>query len=118
MNGIPKDLKTDNFLGKELSQICVSQYHVDFVFSDELRIKTEVPFLLYSSDAASRILQGVPIVEGSVFLLIGKQIAAVQILDKHHLRIEFEGDGALVFIDSSRSFESFSIRIDQDEVFV
>jgi hypothetical protein len=118
MYGLPKDFDASIFVGHELTQICFTANTIDFAFGDDIAITLTSSFKHSSATNDWEHTESVPVSSSTLMRLIGKRVTSADAVKDGTLTLSFETKERLTFLDDSRDYESYSIRIGEKEIIV
>jgi hypothetical protein len=111
MYGLTEDFDPTVFLGCQLTQICFTQNTIHFDFSGDVSVTLESSFL-YCSDADDSVCrQIVPVSSSNLMHLLGSSVDSATAEPDGTLLLGFGEGRTLAFLDDSKEYESYSIRI-------
>jgi hypothetical protein len=117
VHGLPADFDPKVFVGRELQQISFTVNTIHLTFDGEVAITLEGSFLLRAGPAAETTKHTVPVTDSSLMSLVGKRILEAR-REGSTLALEYEGGGLLACLDDSREYESYHLRIGDEEIAV
>lgn len=118
MYGLPADFAAAIFIGKELEQVAFTVNTVHLAFAGDIAITLESSFTFQTDAAAALVEQEPPVRTSALMALVGQTVSAAKASRSGTLRLDFAGGGALICRDDSSQYESYRIRIGDEEIVV
>jgi hypothetical protein len=118
MYGLKQDFDATVFVGRELGQICFSSNNIHFAFSDGVSITLESSFIHCDTLLADGLTQVVPVLSSDLMRLIGHAVSSAAARPDGTLSLVFDNGNSLMFLDDSKDYESYAIRIGDREIIV
>jgi hypothetical protein len=116
MHGLPKDFDLSVFIGKVFEQICFTENTVSFFFGDNISITVESK---YSYGKANKmVVETIPATSSSCMNFLGKTVKGATPKSDGTMNLVFEDDSKLTFVDDSKQYESYRIRIGDTEIII
>jgi len=107
MYGLPKDFDSNIFIGINLVQVCFTINNVTFHFDDDLHVTTETEFVFtLNGKRHSSVPENVSI---ECLSLLETPVTSALVVDQGTLELRFGESMALIFLDTSENYESYSI---------
>ena len=111
MYGLPPDFNPDILIGYTLEMICYSQTDLYLHFGEDITI-TVGSHIEFDNE-----IYQIPMSDTNIVSLIGKQVIR-SIASEGNIKVYFDELKSLTILDSSSSFESYSIKIGDRTIFV
>jgi hypothetical protein len=108
MFGSPKNVDLGFLKGKELFQICIGQYQLQYHFDGDVSISTESEFIFYNK-SIRHDLKSSPEAASIITALLGKSIVDFEIDAEGTLQIRFSNGDGLALFDDNRGYECYQI---------
>jgi hypothetical protein len=116
MNGLPANFDASVFLGKDLILVSFTQNTAHFSFDDDRGVTVESSFSYRPGPGAAESEQSVPVASSDVMRLLGRKVTRAEPRADGSLRLEFEGGGAITFLDDSAEYESYHLHIGSEQI--
>ena len=118
MYGLPKSFDPSVFRGKTLDQVCFSANSITLSFEGRLSLTILGTFILREGRSARSVKQAVPVMTSNLMGLTGKTVQTAQASTDGTLVLRFEGGRSLTLVDDSSTYESYAVRIEDEEIIV
>jgi hypothetical protein len=109
MHGITGDLDFSFLKDKELIQIAIGQFQVQFHFRGDIGVSVENTFVYHSADGLIVWHPNEIAAAAAPLKLLGKSVTRVKTDPPTTLWLEFENGERLAVVDGSREYESFTV---------
>jgi hypothetical protein len=106
--GIPASLDLSFLTNKELIQVAVGQFQVQFHFMENIAINVENMFVYHSADGMTIWRPNELAAAAAPLKLVGRSVAKVW-TDPKTLWLEFDNGDKLSIVDDSHEHESFTV---------
>ncbi len=118
MHGIPQDFDASIFVGSIFELVTFTQNSIHFVFNPGGTITLTSLYVYRFDRAADGVEKGVvPVTSSRLMELVGQEVRSAE-KEKRVLRLCFDEERSLEFLDDSDQYESFTITIGNREIFV
>lgn len=118
MYGLPANFDASRLVGCRLEQVCFSANTAHFAFDQEVCITIESCFSYTTVDTGRSDLATVPIRESAVMQLIGQSVELAYGSPDGSLTLVFANRHSLVCHDDSTDYESYRLKIGDEEIVV
>jgi hypothetical protein len=118
MYGLPKSFDPSVFRGKTLDQVCFTVNSITLSFEGRILLTILGTFILRERTNARAVKQAVPVMTSNLMSLTGKTVQNAQASTDGTLVLRFEGGRTLTLVDDSRMYESYALRIGDNEIVV
>src|SRR5215470_1745864 len=111
MHGLSSDIDLSFLKGRELGQVAIGQYQVQFGFDEDVRISVEGQFSYFDEHGES-VWTPSPdavTVASKTVALLGATIESFHAQPNGTLVLNFSNAHQLILVDSSKEFESYDI---------
>jgi hypothetical protein len=106
MYELPAGLDVSFFAGQQLIQVAVGQNEIVFHFHPDV-VVTAVGQLAFGPGGSAGSSQAGPLLAQTACALLGRMVTVARIIDSTTLRLVFDDESFVDFVDDSTSFESF-----------
>jgi hypothetical protein len=113
MYGLPKEFDGLFLIGRIVEMVCFYQYQVSLNFGDKTIIAIGSAFSYNSTQVIN-----VPVQQSNLMGLLGASVSKVQCEDNGTLCLQFNDGQTLKVYDTSKHYESYSIRHEGKEIIV
>jgi hypothetical protein len=117
MYGLPVTFDTSVFVGRELDEVCFTTNTITFSFKGVL-ITVMGSFIHRDKQRTTANKQRVPVSSSSLMSLAGKAVRLAEAREDGTLTLYFTNGNALILLDDSQEYESYTIRIGDEETIV
>ncbi len=118
MYGLPSSFNTSLLVGKELSEVSFSANTVSLSFGDYALITVMGSFVHRCKDSTYVNKETIPLSSSALMSLVGKTVRLAEARQDGTLSLHFENSDVLVLLDDSKQYESYIIRIGNEETIV
>jgi len=111
MYGLNNEIDLSFLAGRELIQLAIGVYQIQFGFDEDVRISVESEFRYFDGQSEStwRPEPGSPLVAARAVALLGASIETFESNADGTLTLAFSNKHRLTILDSSREYESYDI---------
>lgn len=118
MYGLPATFDASVLVGKELDEVCFTVNTITFSFKEDVLITVMGSFIHRDKQSTTINKQSVPVSSSSLMSLVGKAVQLAEARQDGTLSLHFEAGHTLVLLDDSQEYESYIIRIGDEETIV
>jgi len=116
--GLPADFEPALFLGRELEQVSFTANTVHLIFEGDASITILGTFEVRLVQGAASVRQTPPLEQSNLMGLVGRRVVSAHRAGAGTIALAFEEGGALLCLDESTQYESYTIRIGGREIVV
>lgn len=117
MNGIPSDFDSSVFVGLQLISVTFAENLVSLAFDHAVMVTVLGSVSYRDAKTGEQRTDRPPVSRTSLVSLVGRHVLACTAKSQRELVLELDG-GEIVLRDDSQRYESFIIRIDNEEIVV
>ncbi len=118
MYGLPKNIDLSFFHDRELIQVCIGPYQVQFHFDKDVRIFVQNAFSYVDAGGAIVEIKTAPSSAILVDKLMGKTVKVINPSQNGTLQIAFNTGEQLIFCDDTKGYECYLIQNGEQTIVV
>lgn len=118
MYGLPENFDVKMFFGKKIELICFSENTISLSFEENISITIMGSFVYKGSHDEIGEVQTPPASSSGLTSLINQPVRNAEIIDKSNLVFYFENGQSVHILNDCKEYESYIIKINEDEIIV
>jgi hypothetical protein len=107
--GLPKDIDLTFLIGREVTQVAIGVYQVQFHFDEDVCISVESSFTYSDSQQEWTWREGLVLIAAHTAALLSAKIESFNAQQDGTISMVFSNGHRLTIFDSSKNYESYSI---------
>jgi len=118
MYGLPKGFDGSSFVGESLSSIMYTENNLSFAFGDDFTITSDTTIAVREQHDSEDEYLDYSSKSATILFLIGHKIVSINAESDGTLNLTFDDGKQLRFFDDLPQYESYHIRIKDNEIHV